>query len=258
MRDFTGWRARIGLIYMASSTVMEPEFYAMAPEGVSIHTTRIPFQKASPDGIRNMMARGPLEDAAELLATAPLDACVFGGTSASFLEGRGFNDIVAQRMRSVMGDIPVTTASTAALTALHTLGVRRMTFIGPYIDEVTARGRAFFEANGISVLGAHGLGVTDDIELGLIPLDRIYRFARERFDPASDAVFISCTNITTVGAIEALEQDLGVPVVSAIQSSFWHALGLAGVGAPVTGFGSLFSHKPVELVGASLANVGNA
>jgi maleate isomerase len=51
MKDFTGWRAKIGLIYMASSTVMEPEFQAMAPEGVSIHTTRIPFLNASSEGI---------------------------------------------------------------------------------------------------------------------------------------------------------------------------------------------------------------
>ena len=74
MRDYTGWRAKIGLIYMASSTVMEPEFNAMAPEGVSIHTTRIPLPKASAEGIKSMMAEGPLEQAASLLAEAPLDA----------------------------------------------------------------------------------------------------------------------------------------------------------------------------------------
>lgn len=243
MRDYIGWRAKIGLIYMASSVVMEPEFHAMAPEGVSIHTTRIPLPKASAEGIKSMMADGPLEQAASLLAEAPLDACVFGGTSASFLEGRGFNDVVANRMRNVMGRIPVTTASTAALLALKTLGVRRMTFVGPYIAEVTARGRAFFEANGIEVLSAHGLGITSDHELGDVPLERVYTFAKQSADAAAEAVFISCTNLRTVGAIEALEQDLGVPVVSAIQSSFWHALGLAGVGANVAGFGSLFTHR---------------
>ncbi|HMK79545.1 MAG TPA: aspartate/glutamate racemase family protein [Xanthobacteraceae bacterium] len=246
MRDYTGWRAKIGLIYMASSTVMEPEFHAMAPEGVSIHTTRIPLPKASAEGIKSMMTEGPLEGAAALLAQAPLDACVFGGTSASFLEGRGFNDVVANRMRKVMGAIPVTTASTAALLAMRTLGVKRMTFVGPYIEEVTARGRAFFEANGIEVLSAHGLGITADHELGAVPLERVYGFAKACADAAAEAIFISCTNLRTVGAIEALEQDLGVPVVSAIQSSFWHALALAGVGARVTGFGSLFERRPNE------------
>ena len=33
MRDYYGWRARIGLIYPAACCVMEPELYAMAPEG---------------------------------------------------------------------------------------------------------------------------------------------------------------------------------------------------------------------------------
>lgn len=247
MRDYVGWRAKIGLIYMASSVVMEAEFHAMAPEGVSIHTTRIPLPKASAEGIKTMMTEGPLEQAASLLAEAPLDACVFGGTSASFLEGRGFNDVVANRMRKVMGRIPVTTASTAALLAMQTLGVKRMTFVGPYIEEVTARGRAFFEANGIEVLSAHGLGITADHELGDVPLERVYAFAKESADAHAQAVFISCTNFRSVGAIEALEQDLGIPVVSAIQSSFWHALGLARVGAKVTGFGSLFDHRPGEL-----------
>jgi maleate isomerase len=246
MRDYVGWRAKIGLIYMASSTVMEPEFHAMAPEGISIHTTRIPLPKASADGIKTMMSEGPLERAAALLAEAPLDACVFGGTSASFLEGRGFNDTVANRMRAVMGSIPVTTASTAALLAMKTLGVKRMTFVGPYIEEVTARGRAFFEANGIEVLSAHGLGITADHELGEVPLERVYSFAKQSTDAAAEAIFISCTNLRSVGAIEALEQDLGVPVVSAIQASFWHALGLAHVGAQVSGFGRLFAHRPNE------------
>ena len=58
--------------------------------------------------------------------------------------------------------------------------------------------------------------------------------------PESDGVFISCTNLRSVGAIATLEADLGVPVVSAIQASFWDALRLAGVRASKPGFGRLF------------------
>ena len=36
-----GGRAKIGLIYPAMGWVMEPEFNAMAPKGVSIQTTRV-------------------------------------------------------------------------------------------------------------------------------------------------------------------------------------------------------------------------
>ena len=88
MQDYYGWRARIGLIYIADSTVMEPELYAMAPEGVSIHTARIDLADPSAEGIANMMAGDEVEAAARLLGKAPLHVVTFGGTSATFLEGQ--------------------------------------------------------------------------------------------------------------------------------------------------------------------------
>lgn len=241
MRDHVGWRARLGLVYMASSIVMEPECYAMAPEGVSIHTARMHLPAVTPEGLRAMMDHGPLEEAARLLGYAPLDAAVFGGTSASFLEGLRYDQSVIQRMRALMGPIPITTASTAGLAALKSFGAKRITFVGPYVEEVTARGRAFFEANGVEVLDAVGLGIAGDHAIGSVPLEEVYRFVKRSAVPGSDAVFISCTNFRTVGAIATLERDLGVPVVSAIQSSFWHVLRLAGVAGGKTEFGSLFA-----------------
>ena len=58
----------------------------------------------------------------------------------------------------------------------------------------------------------------------------------------ADTVFISCTGLRTIGAIEALEADLGRPVVSAIQATFWDALCIAKVHDVQPGFGSLFDH----------------
>jgi maleate isomerase len=240
MRDYCGWRARIGLVYMASSIVMEPECYAMAPEGVSIHTSRLHLPAVTASGLTEMMSEGPLEETTGLLARAPLDSAVFGGTSASFLGGRGYDDAVAQRMRAKLGGVPVTTTSTAALQAFAMMGVRRITFTGPYVPEVTDRGRRFFAENGLEVLGAHGMGIDGDHAIGDVPLEAVYRFVKSHVEPGSDAVFISCTNLRTVGAIAALEKDLGLPVVSAIQVSFWGALRAAGVEEKVEGFGSLF------------------
>jgi maleate isomerase len=47
LSDWYGWRARLGIIYTSSSTVMEHEFYAMAPRGVSSHTTRVYLGKVT-------------------------------------------------------------------------------------------------------------------------------------------------------------------------------------------------------------------
>ena len=121
MKDYCGWRARIGLIYMASSTVMEPEFYAMAPEGVSIHTTRIHLPEASLEGLSNMMEGDQVEEAAALLSRAPLDVITFGGTSATFLEGLGNDRKVIERIESASDGVAGSATSTAAVRALPVL-----------------------------------------------------------------------------------------------------------------------------------------
>jgi len=242
MKDHYGWRARIGLIYMASSTVMEPEFYAMAPEGVSVHTTRIHLPEASVEGLGNMMEGDKVEEAAALLSKAPLDVITFGGTSATFLEGLGNDRKVIARIEDVSAGVRASATSTAAVRALSALGVKKLSFVGPYISEVTERGRTFFEQSGFEVTGAHGMEVRGDRDINDISLERTYSFTRDRVEDQAQGVFISCTGLRTIGAIEALEQDLGRPVISAVQATFWDALRIAGVGENIEGFGSLFRH----------------
>ena len=120
--------------------------------------------------------------------------------------------------------------------------IKRPSFVGPYIGEVTERGRRFFEQSGFEVTGAHGMEVRGDRDINAVTLDQTYEFTRERVEDQADGVFISCTGLRTIGAIQALEQDLGRPVVSAIQATFWDALRIAGVGEQIQGFGSLFQH----------------
>ena len=61
--------------------------------------------------------------------------------------------------------------------------------------------------------------------------------------PEASAIFISCTNFRTVGVIEALEAELGKPVISAIQASFWHCLEAVDVNGARPGYGSLLKHR---------------
>ena len=110
------------------------------------------------DGLSNMMADDGLERAASLLAQAPLHAITFGGTSASFLEGIGYDQRVCERIAALAPGIPSSTTSTAALRALRALGAKSVSFVGPYLEDITERGRIFFDANGFDVTGAHAMG----------------------------------------------------------------------------------------------------
>ena len=240
MNDYYGWRARIGLIYPAEGLVVEPEFHAMSPDGVSVHTTRIDLSKTTLSGLSEMMDDDRIEVASRLFGRAPLSVLTFGGTSATFMRGPGYDQEIIARMERSLPGIPASTTSTASVRALQALGTKRVSFVGPYVYEITQQGRKFFEASGFEVTGAHGLEIGDNLELNNLSLERIYDFTKKSGEPNADTIFISCTGIRTVGAIAALEADLGRPVVSAIQATFWDALRISGVHDVAPGFGCLF------------------
>jgi maleate isomerase len=238
--DIYGWRGRIGLIYPFAGWVMEPEFYRMAPPGVTTLTTRVTLVAATMGGLADMARSHDVERATAGLATAPVQVICFGGTSASFLHGPEWDRGLRERMAGVANGIPVTTTSNASVRALRALDVHRIVFVGPYLDDVTEQGRRFFEASGFKVLSAVGLGLDHDRTISRITPEEVYRFARRSDHADAEAIFISCTAFKTIGVIAALEQDLGKPVVSANQASFWDCLRTAGLADRLTGYGRLF------------------
>jgi maleate isomerase len=241
-RDLFGWRARIGLIYIASSVVMEPEMYAMAPEGCSFHTTRIPLAEVGVDDLAGLGEDdAALFDAVGLLASAPLDGMVFACTSGSFVGGPGYDEKIMARMASLAPGVAVTTTTTASVAGLKEMGVRRLAIATPYTDDVNERLSSYFAGSGFEVLEIEGLGCRHDHDIGWVTPETVYRLARRVDRWEADGVFISCTNLRTAAVLQALEDDLGKPVVSANQASLWHALRIAGVNTAVEGYGRLLS-----------------
>jgi maleate isomerase len=244
LEDIYGWRARIGLIFPFAGWVMEPEFYRMAPPGVTTLTTRVTLVAATLDGLADMARSPEVERATAGLATAPVQVICFGGTSASFLHGPGWDRGLRGRMAAVAQSIPVTTTSHASVRALRAFDARRIVFVGPYLEDVTEQGRRFFEASGFKVLNAVGMGLDHDRTISRVPPEEVYRLVRRSDHPDAEAIFISCTAFKTIGVIAALEQDLGKPVVSANQASFWDCLRTAGLADRLTGYGRLFDLTP--------------
>ena len=61
--------------------------------------------------------------------------------------------------------------------------------------------------------------------------------------PDADAVFLSGVGMPTIDALEAMERDLGKPVVSSVAAAMWNALRTARVDVHIAGFGSLLSGR---------------
>lgn len=234
-----GWRAKLGLLVPSGNQVIEPELNRVAPEGVAFYCTRITNHLDTPDELTAMREEVPA--AARLLAHAEVHAMAFGCTGGSLLHGLGYDQTIVQAMEQASGSIPATTTSTAVIQAVRHLGIRRLVVVTPYKPWLNDRVAAFLAQSGFEVVRIAGMERLDTVtELSSVPPQAVYAFARRVAAGAEiDGLFISCTSFRTAGAIDALEQDLGVPVVSSNQATFWALLRLAGVRAQVQGFGRL-------------------
>jgi maleate isomerase len=208
---------------------MEPEFWRMAPEGVSVHTSRVRLSEVTPEALRLMASE--VVRAAEELATAEVNVIVYGCTSGSLLEGVEWEERLRREIRERAGVEAITTAQ-AVVEALRALGIRRVAVATPYIDEINSRERSFLERSGFTVVRIRGLGIVRNTDIGRQPPWVAYRLAKEVAREAgrsADGVFISCTNFRTIEVIELLESELQLPVVSSNTASMWLALRTLGI-----------------------------
>nr|WP_280517795.1 hypothetical protein [Falsirhodobacter halotolerans] len=213
----------------------------MSAPGVSTHTARIRLPKVTVEGIEEMMNAPELETAARHAAAAPIDVLCFGGTSASFLHGTAYDKALIRKIEGWTPGPKVTTASTATLAALAQVGAGKVALATPYVGAIHDRAIRFLTENGHEVVkGAH-LDITDDHALAEVSIEQVYDHVLSVDHPDATAIFISCTNFRSVAGIAALEKELGKPVISAIQASFWHCLHLAGAKGAKPGYGRLFA-----------------
>jgi len=218
---------------------MEPEFYRMAPAGVSTHTARMRLEKVTVESLMEMA-----EDAgraAEGLATAEVDVIVYGCTTGSLVGGVEWEERLVQRIERETGT-PTLSTSGAVVEALKALNVGSVAVATPYTDELNRLERAFLEAHGIEITAIRGLSLAKNVDIGRTDGAAVEELVRAVAGGA-DAVFISCTNLPTIDLIEPLEAELLRPVVTSNQASLWAALrgcGLSGL----KGYGTLLRSHP--------------
>ena len=237
-----GWRARLGFLVPPGNPTVETEMIELAPKGVSLHFQRMVARGAvgAPDGQaeRNEMMLRHIDESVEMLAMVQPDVIVIAHTATSYHLGRDREADLLARLTKASG-VPVVTAFAAVVAALERLGIRRLSLGAPYSHETTAQGRAHLERHGFTVVFSENLkGVTNIYDE---TAERAYRLARSVDRPEAEAVFLSGTGMPTLPVLEALEHDLGKPVLSSASAMMWHALRESGVRQPIPGHGRLLT-----------------
>jgi arylmalonate decarboxylase len=241
-----GWAARIGLLVPSVNTVCEGELNAMAPPGVAFMTTRLSASvDVSNDEVEANLA-GLVEDVGagiSLLPLPELDGVAFCCTSASFYRGGAWDRELGARIEAECS-LPAVTTSTAFVSALRTLGVRRVAVGSPYVDVVNERLHGFLDANGFEVTALEALRTVSAFANGNHTPATITALARSADTPTAQGVLLPCTNFPSASVIQQLEDELGKPVVSANQATLWQIVRAVGVTEPVDGYGELLRLSP--------------
>ena len=136
--------------------------------------------------------------------------------------------------------IKVATSASCQAKAAAVLGCRKVVVAQPYEATETDRIAGYARHFGCEVLGACGWGSAFN-QIGRIPryaaLDMGRKLKREH--PAADSLLLASPHWPTAGAIEQLERELGINVMTAQQAIVWDAFRRCGVSDPIPGFGRL-------------------
>jgi maleate isomerase len=223
-----GWRAKIGRISPSPETVGAEEWRRSMPDGVCLVETRTLIHDVTVDGLSETVKQ--VERAALELASAEVDVILQAGTAIAFFRGFGHDQELRQRIHAATG-IKATTSLTAVVDALRTLNIQRPAIATSYLADIDARLAEVLEKSGFEVAAVRGMGLKKSIDMGKVSPEKTYRLAREvvRSAPEADGILISCGNLRTFEAIEPLEIDTGLPVVTSNQAGLWQVLRMAGI-----------------------------
>lgn len=235
-----GWRARIGIVLPSVNTVVEPWFGACSPPGVTVHASRMFLDNVlTPAAIIRMDQDEGMRAVRQLTSCRP-HSVAYCCTASSIVQGLEY-DLQLQREVQHAAGVPATTATQSILAALRVLGATRVAMASPYTEEIDRAEHLFFEAAGIEVASSACLGIAGGFELAAPTPDEIRELALRAWTPGADALLITCLNLWSHTVIERLESELGVPVITSTQATFWKALRMAGIEDRIAGYGRLLA-----------------
>lgn len=244
---------RIGQIVPSSNTTMETEIPAMLREREAVeaerftfHSSRMRMKKVTKEELEAMDADSGR--CASELVDARVDVLGYACLVAIMSMGQGYHRKSEERLHAITvkegHPTPVVTSAGALVAGLKALNAKRISLVAPYLKPLTALVVEYLEAEGIKVVDNISLEIADNVEVGRqdpMALSRIYRDLKLKDIDA--LVLSSCVQMPSLAAVPLVEQECGLPVVSASICTTHQMLRSLGLKTYVPNAGSLLSGK---------------
>jgi maleate isomerase len=242
----------IGLIVPSSNLTMETELPRMlrAREEADpanrfvFHSARARMRHVTPEQLRAMNAQA--ERAAAELADARPDVVATACLVAIMAQAPGYHctaeDAISKVLCAEGAQAPVVSSAGALLSGIAALGAKRVAIITPYLKPLTQAVVDYLEDAGIEVVDALSLEVPDNLAVArLDPADLREHHRRLNLTRADALVLSACVQMPSLPSIQPVEDEIGIPVLSAASATTYRILRELGLPPAVPGAGRLLS-----------------
>ena len=209
---------RVGLIVPSTNTVMEPDLYRNLPAGTTVHTSRMLLEGSVTIEAEELMLDVYLPECARQIGTLKPDVVVFGCTSAGALRGPAYEQELAGEIAKATG-APTVTIMGAVVDELNRLGVKSVSVLTPYSEEINDTIKESLETSGFSVPYINGMDVKGAFNIAAVSPEEIVEYVSKELEGVeSDCLFVSCANLRSVDVLSEIREAAGRPVVTSNQA----------------------------------------
>jgi maleate isomerase len=240
----------IGMVVPSSNLTMETELPRMlrAREQIEpddrfvFHSSRMRMQNVTAEELAQMNAQ--TERATLELADAQPDVVATACLVAIMAQGPQYHCQAEAEMSAVLKSqglgLPVVTSAGALLRALEALGARRVSIITPYLKPLTKLVADYIEDAGVEVVDALSLEVSDNLDVARLDPAGLREHWRKVDTRSVDALILSaCVQMPSLDAIQPVEDEAGLPVMSAATATVFCLLTELGLRPVVPDAGRL-------------------
>lgn len=238
------------MIVPSSNLTMETELprmmrareEAIPEDRFTFHSSRMRMKHVTPEELVLMNAQ--TERATLELADARPHVITSACLVAIMAQGAGYHCHAEVEIAGVLDAeglaVPVVSSAGALLRGLDALGARRVAIVTPYMKPLTKLVADYIEDAGIEVLDALSLEVSDNLEVaGLDPLALREHWRKVDTRDADALVISACVQMPSLPAIQPVEDEAGLPVLSAATATVFTILTELGLTPHVPNAGRL-------------------
>ena len=228
----TRTRAKIGVLVPFTNTNLEPDMILMRCPDTTVHFQRMGgYQVDKIPGSDQMAGLGASDISHDLKMISGVrpDVVLYGCTSATLTHGHSFDVQLAYDIKAGSGALSFTAAG-ALVHAIKVLGLSKVGFSSPYLEEINTKAVAFLSQNQITTVKCTNIGrELGNYGQGELTPDEVFDLACEADHPEAEAIVLSCTDMRSVEVVDRIEAVLDKPVLTSNQAMMFalmHALGL--------------------------------